>query len=164
MNKNTLTWVLVALAVVLVLYMMYKKNDSGEDAGTSKSKLLGGSSSGSSGGSSSGSSATVTPRSPMEEQKQWIFKNIGQSTIKDCAATAGWYMKHSQHARTQEDAYGAAIWQYREESPAFASLGEHVCYEAVIGHINEFWSKKGQDGERYRALLNDDGKYFIGIV
>ena len=134
MNKNTLTWVLVALAVVLVLYMMYKKNDSGEDAGTSKSKLLG--------GSSSGSSATVTPRSPMEEQKQWIFKNIGQSTIKDCAATAGWYMKHSQHARTQEDAYGATIWQYREESPAFASLGEHVCYEAVIGHINEFWSKK----------------------
>lgn len=177
MNKNTLTWVLVALAVVLVLYMMYKKNDSGDDAGTSKSKLLGGSSSGSSGGSSGGNSSSgggwsddkrrelnaVRPSSHIETQKQWVHDMIADVDVANILNTAGWY---DARDRNTEEAFEAAL---RDKATSGAitesvrqSILEHVTVYAFIGYARDHWNSKANQGHKFKDLLNSDGRDFIG--
>ncbi len=177
MNKNTLTWVLVALAVVLVLYMMHKKNDSGEDAVTSKSKLLGGSSSGSSGGSSGGNSSSgggwsddkrrelnaVRPSSHIETQKQWVHDMIADVDVANILNTAGWY---DNRDRNTEAAFEAALWDKATNGVITESVRqsilEHVTVYAFIGYARDHWNSKANRGHKFKDLLNSDGRGFIG--
>ena len=172
MNKKILTWVLVAVAVLLVLYVLYERNADGSSGKTGGSLFgLSSKSGGSSSGSSSGSGGddsgyqeeNLSPASPECYQKDWIYRNLSQQLVANVAAKAGWYEQNSKKYNEIDTAFWAACYDLgvTGNTPLVVDLGEHVGYQAFINHIKEYYNRKGQNQEKYKNLLNGDGYYYV---